>query len=315
MVVTTKQLTERANYLGGSDAAGILGLSKWKTPLQVFMAKIYPNHDESENRIGGKNEPSYWGNKLEDKVAEAFTEVTGKKVNRVKETLIHPEYDFIRANLDRRVVGEDAILECKTAHFLKNKEWENEEIPTEYILQVMHYLAVTGKAVGYIAVLIGGSKFVWKQIDRDEELIKQIIDAEVNFWNNFVISKVPPMVTGSERDSELLARLYPEANPSTSIQLPENHIELIEKRAALKKLINDTETQITEIENLIKAELKDNETGSIGKYLVTWKNQSRTGVDSKKLKEEYPDIFLNCQKTSNFRVMNFREIKEKKESK
>lgn len=310
MAITKRQLMERVNYLGGSDCSAIMGLSHWQTPLGVFMAKVFPDHDDSENRIGGKNEAAYWGNKLEDKVAEAFAEETGKKVYRVKETLIHPYYDFIRANIDRRVIGEDAILECKTASSFKAKEWEGEEIPIEYILQVQHYLAVTGKDKAYFACLIGGQKFVWKEIQRDDDLIKAIIAAEVNFWNNFVLTKEPPMVTGSERDSDLLERLYPDARPESSISLPIGYEEMITIREELQEKAKEVETKIMEIENRIMAELKDNEAGQAGKYLVTWKNQTRTSVDSKKLKELHPGIFQAIQRVNTFRALRFKEINQ-----
>lgn len=310
MAITEQQIEERANYLGGSDAAGILGLSRWKTPLQVFMAKVHPARDDSESRIGGKNEPAYWGNKLEDKVCEAFTEVTGKKVYRVNETLIHPDYPFIRANIDRRVVGEDAGFEAKTASAYKAKEWADEEMPAEYIIQCQHYLAVTGKAYWYLACLIGGQKFIWKSIPRDEELIKQIIEAEVAFWNDFVLKKQPPMVTGREQDSHLLERLYPEAIIGTEAILPEPMAETLKERAEIISTIKEREERLTLIENEVKAGMKDAETARAGQFLISWKNQSRTGIDSKALKERYPDIFEAVQKPSTFRVLRIKEEKE-----
>lgn len=312
MVVTSEMLKERVGYLGGSDASGILGLSRWKTPLQVFMSKVYPNHDESETCIGGKNEAAYWGNKLEDKVAEAFTEKTGKKVYRVNETLIHPEHDFIRANIDRRVVGEDAVLECKTASAYKAQEWAGEDIPAEYILQVMHYLAVTGKDKAYIAVLIGGQKFIWKEVQRDEALIKQILDAEISFWNDFVLTKTPPMVTGSERDGDLLNRLYTDSEPEKTVIFPDEFDTLLKTRDEYLQKVEDLEKSLTYIDNRLKETLKEAEAGTIGNYVVTWKGQSRTSVDAKVLKETYPEAFEKCQKTSSFRVLRIKEKKEKK---
>ncbi|QTD41950.1 YqaJ viral recombinase family protein [Sporosarcina sp. Te-1] len=52
---------------------------------------------------------TYWGNRLE--VAEEFAKRTGKKVRRNNHLLVHPEHDFMLANLDRVVVGERALLE------------------------------------------------------------------------------------------------------------------------------------------------------------------------------------------------------------
>lgn len=87
------------------------------------------------------------------------------------------------ANIDRKIVGQNAILECKTANQYLLKEWEDEEIPASYLLQVQHYLAVTGADRGYIAVLVGGQKFIWKEVPRDEELIEMIIQLEKDFWS------------------------------------------------------------------------------------------------------------------------------------
>ncbi|HHR2781106.1 TPA: YqaJ viral recombinase family protein, partial [Listeria monocytogenes] len=84
------------------------------------------------------------------------------------------------------VVGEDAILECKTASAYLAKEWEADEVPATYLVQIQHYLAVTGKNKAYVAVLIGGNKFIWKEIERDDELINQIIAFELDFWETNV---------------------------------------------------------------------------------------------------------------------------------
>lgn len=312
MVITEEQIVERANYLGGSDVAKILGRSRWGTPLSTYMAKCYPAHDESEHRIGGKNEASYWGNELEDKVCEAFTKVTGKKVARVNETLIHPEHDFIRANIDRRVVGEDAILEAKTCSAFKAKDWEENEIPEEYILQVMHYLAVTGKDVAYVAVLIGGQKFVWKEVRRDEELIKMIVDAEVDFWQNFIIPRIPPLATGSDKDSDILEGLYPTAQPDSQMELePATSLMLLNRETIIKE-IDELEEKKAAIENRIKEAMKDVETATSGGYKITWKNQSATRVDSKKLKELAPDIYAQYSYTSESRVLRIAKPRKGK---
>lgn len=311
MVITKEQLQERANYMGGSDAAAIMGLSKWKTPLMVYMAKVYPNPDNTETKIGGKNEAAYWGQELEDIVAKNFAKETGKRVQRVNKTLVHPEYPFICANLDRTVVGEDALLEVKTASAYKADEWVDDEIPMEYVIQVMEYLAITGDKGAYFACLLGGQKFVWKYIPRDEELIKQIIDAMVNFWNTYIIPKTPPVATGSDRDSDLLGRLYPEAEAGSVLELPVTDEVILDQMKALEAEIEVREDRVTEIKNQIKQEMQDKETAQAGKYIVTWKNQDRTSVDSKALKEKFPAVYESCTKKTTSRVLRTAIRKEK----
>jgi len=311
MVITKEQLHERANYLGGSDSAAILGLSKWKTPLMVFMAKVFPNPDNTENTIGGKNEAAYWGSELEDIVAKNFQKLTGKRVQRVNKTLVHPQHKFICANLDRTIVGEDALLEVKTCSAYKAEEWEGDNIPMEYVVQVQHYLAVTGEAGAYFACLIGGQRFVWKYVPRDEELIKTIIDALVDFWTRFVIPKTPPVATGADRDTDLLGQMYPVAGEGTSITLPDVDEVLLDQMKELEDQIDLKKERVDEIKNQIRQEMQDNETALAGKYIVTWKNQSRTSIDSKALKEKFPAIYETVARTTTSRAFRTAVKKEK----
>jgi putative phage-type endonuclease len=311
MVITKEQLQERANYMGGSDAAAIMGLSKWKTPLMVYMAKVYPNPDNSENCIGGKNEAAYWGEELEDIVAKNFSKVTGKKVQRVNKTLVHPDYPFICANLDRTIVKEEALLEIKPASAYKGDEWEDDDIPMEYVIQVMEYLAITGDQGGYIACLLGGQKFVWKYIPRDEELIKQIIDAMVSFWNTYIIPKTPPVATGSERDEDMLKRLYPDAEKGSEIELPDTYEVMIDQMKELEADVKIKDERITEVKNQIKQLMAENEAAKAGKYLVTWKNQVQTGFDKKGLKEKHPAIYESFETKGTIRVLRTAIRKEK----
>src|SRR5690606_38205158 len=139
----------------------------------------------------------------------------------------HKKYPFIKANVDRFVVGESAILECKTTSAYLGKEWEGEEVPATYLVQVQHYLAVTGKEKGYIAVLIGGNRFIWKEIERDEELIKMIIDAEKHFWEYHVQQGHAPELDGSSAAEQYLKERYEQAEKDKEVVLPGEYKELL----------------------------------------------------------------------------------------
>lgn len=78
---------------------------------------------------------------------------------------------------------------------------EDDEIPSSYLAQVQHYLAVTGYKKAYIAVLIGGNRFIWKEIERDEELINLIIDKEKDFWERYILGNEIPDMDGSDATS------------------------------------------------------------------------------------------------------------------
>lgn len=306
MTLTEEQLKERATYIGASDAAAVLGLSRYKTPIEVWGEKtgIVPAEDISEKL------PVICGNALEQLVADLFTKKTGKVVHRVNQTIYHPKFPFIACNLDRRVVGEDALLEAKTANQFKLKEWQDEaEIPKEYIVQVLHQLAVTGKAYGYLACLIGNTDFVWKRIDRDEALIEEIIAKEVAFWKGFVEPKVMPTKV-TARDGDVLAKVFPESEPETTVSLTDEANRLCESLEALALDAKAIESVIEQEKNLLKVLLKENSVGVTDKYRVTWKTQSSTRIDSKKLKAEQPSVFDQYAKVSESRVLRTAPIKK-----
>ena len=142
-------LKRRKNGIGGSDAGVLLGFNRYKGQFNVYVDKV-TEHTEDLS----ENEKVYWGNVFEPIVAKEFARRTGKKVERVNAILRHPKYEYIIANIDRRVVGENAILECKTTGAFNEAEWKDEEIPESYICQCQHYMAVTGAEKCYIACLI-----------------------------------------------------------------------------------------------------------------------------------------------------------------
>lgn len=290
----------RKTFIGGSDAAAILGLSRWKTPLQVWAEKTGQITPED---ISGKLNVKL-GIRLEDAVADLFCEATGFKVRRVNETLFSDEHEFLAANIDRRVVGDDSILECKTTSAFNAKAWEGEEIPQEYIIQCLHYLAVTGMSKAYIAVLIGNQDFKWKIIERDEKTISAIIDQEVKFWNEFIVPVVMPTRIMAA-DSWILNSLFPEQQPNTTIPLTDEILKKVELRTSIIADMDNLEKQKNQIENEIRAFLGDNEGGeaSVAGRITkaTWKAQRVAPfIDNEKLK--FDGIY------QKYELMNFKRV-------
>lgn len=296
-------LYERTKGIGGSDASIILGLNKWKTPFELWLEKT--GQSNLEDSAG---EAAYFGNILEDVVAKEFEVRSGKKVRRNNFMLRHPEHEFINANIDRKVVGEDALLECKTASAYLAKDWEDDEIPDAYMIQVQHYLGVTGYAHAYIAVLVGGQRFIWKDIKRDEELIQMIFDAEVHFWNHHVLGNIPPALDGSSAAEEFLKERYKKTDPDKIVDLSFSYKEKIDNYLELKQSIKQLGKLAKETENQIKLELEEAETGFVKDYQVNWKPIVANRVDSKLLKSKYPDVYRSVLKQSQYRKFNVEEI-------
>lgn len=299
-------LQERQSGLGGSDAGTILGVNKWKSKTQLFFEKRNP-----ELRQEIDNEYIYWGNVLEDVVAKEFENRTGKRVRRDNRMLRHPEHKFMFANMDRVVVGEKALLECKTTSQYNKDLWEGDDIPAQYLCQVQHYMAVTGYEKAYIAVLLGGNTFIWKEIERDEELISILINAEKDFWENNIQAGAIPEIDGSNATSDFINHMYKEID-NEEIALGEDVNPLLKGIEACKRDIKETKELQSKYENQLKDQLGHNIAGKTESYLVTWKPQTRKSLDSKRLKEEQADLIKDYYKESETRVLRIKEIKEEK---
>lgn len=290
----------RKSGIGGSDASAILGFNRYKSAFQLYIEKTSEFVEESDN------ESAYWGNVLEDVVAREFAKRTGKKIRKINRMLRHPKHYFMTANLDRDVVGEKAFLECKTASEYLKDSWNGEDVPAAYLCQLQHYLAVTGYEKAYIAVLIGGNKFVWKEVARDDEFIELMIQHEKAFWENHVLANVPPAIDGSTSASELLAKMYPQDDGS-AIMLDEQSNTLIEAIESLKAEEKQLELQRKEYENQLKMTLGESAEGHSDRFKVTYKTITSSRLDSKRLKEEQPAIYEKYIKESLSRRLSIKE--------
>jgi len=296
-------LNERRRGIGGSDAAAIAGVHRWKSALEVWLEKMGQIQPQEEN------EKMYWGTRLEEVVAEEFSKRTCKKVQRCNFILQNPKYPFMLANIDRAVVGEKAGLECKTAGEWSGKNIiENDFLP-EHILQVQHYLMVTGWERWYLAILIGGQKFLYKEVLPDFEIIGYLTKIESDFWG-LVEAGIPPLADGSEACSNILEKMYPKSN-GEAIELPSSALGLIEQYNTAKNDVKAAEYLKDDATNQLKNLLGDNEKGRVGQYVVNWRSQTQNRTDTKALKEKFPDVAAQVLKETTFRKMEIKEEKSK----
>ena len=295
-------LEYRRKGIGGSDAGAIVGLNPWASPYTVWadkLGKLPPKEDNEALRVGRD---------LENYVAQRFTEATGKKVIRRNNIFLHDDYDFILANVDRQVVGENAGLECKTAKAINLKRFKDQDFPDQYYAQCVHYMAVMGWDRMYLAVLIMGSEFKVYVLERDEEEIEALISAEVAFWEDYVKTLTPPPIDGSNATSEALKGIYPGGEEEKVMLFDRD--EALENYFRLKEEKKSLEEQIAQIENTLKEDLGDNEVGTADGFKVTWKKQSRDSFDAKKYAKDHPELDLSgYYKHSEYRVFKIKQEK------
>lgn len=288
-------LEYRKQGIGGSDVAAVCGLSRWKSPMGIWMEKT----GQVESEPAG--EAAYWGTMMEPIVRQEFITRTGLQVNQVKAILQHKRFPFMLANLDGVLIDPErgeGVFEAKTAGTYSAAEWEK-GIPDAYALQVQHYMEVTGLNFVYVAVLIGGNNFQWRLIERDEGVIDLLVSIESRFWR-LVEQKIPPDIDGSKASVELLNRLYPNGAKS-SIELPSDALALIVQYEEAQQ----EEKRLSEVKDLaankLKAMLEEHELGQIGDRLVSWKSVKSERLDSKALKLDQPEIYRQYARESSYR--------------
>ena len=276
-------LEARKQGIGGSDMAAILGFNKYSDAVSVWLDK------RGELPPVEENEPMYWGNVLEEVVAQEFAKRTGWKVRNNNYTLQSIEHPYLLANIDREIVGVDAGLECKTANAFKRDEWEGDEVPTSYYIQCQHYMAVTGKSSWWIACLLGGNTFIYKEIPRNEDVIEAIIREGKTFWD-MVQNGTAPAVTGSESSAEALKMMYGKSNEQV-VELDDVAVNYINQYNTAKAKIKEAEVAKAEAENILKSLLGENEVGTVGGFKVTWKmRKGASRFNTKQFQADHPEL-------------------------
>lgn len=282
----------RKQGIGGSDAGAICGFNPWRSAIDVYVDKTSEKVEDIDN------EAMRVGRDLEDYVAQRFMEATGKKVRRRNALLQHDKHAWMLADIDREIVGENALLECKTANAYSSDKWADGKIPESYELQCHHYMAVTGAEKVYIACLIMGIEFVVREIERDEEVIANLISIEEDFWFNHVVEKRMPPPDGSDAAGNAIREMYIASRTET--------LDLSGMAGRMARY-NDIEVLMGSLkaeQEMIKQEIMlamgEADTALVGNRKVTWKSQKgRVSIDAKKLREELPDVYETYSKVGN----------------
>ena len=292
----------RSQYIGGSDAAAVVGMNSFSSPYSLWAEKTGKTPGFSGNLA------TEVGTYLEEFVAQKFAEETGKKVRNCNYSFLNSEYPFAIANIDREIVGEDAGLEIKTTDSLNLKKFKNGEYPANYYCQCVHYMAITGKKRWYLAVLIGNKEFKRFTIERDEAEIAALMGAEKAFWE-CVKNDTPPAIDGSKATTESIKAIYADSNDESIVDLMAYKKDLA-TYTALGQQIKELQTQQDEAANRIKAFMGESSGGFCDGFKASWKSQSRKTFDVKSFAEAHPDIDISTYyKESSYRTFKITESK------
>ena len=291
----------RKKSIGGSEASTVCGLNPYSSLIELWADKtgrIPPKEDSEAMRIGRD---------LEEYVAKRFCEATGKKVRRRNAMFQHDKYDFITANVDREIVGENAGLECKTTSVMNKSDFEGGQIPLNYLCQCRHYMNVMGYEKMYLAVLVMGRAFYWYEIPYDKSEGDTLLSMEIDFWEKHIKPDVRPEPDGSESAGRVLKEVFSEQRANTIAMFEQ--AKTVDELMAVKAQIKELETREEELKQRLILALDGNDEGLTEKFSVTWREQTRNTVDTKELKKQMPEVYERFLKPSKSRVFKINERK------
>ena len=290
-------LRERKNYLGGSELASICGVSSFdKTALDIYLSKVNPYIVEL-TKDDPNYEAAYWGTKQEEIIAERYAEERSVIVTTSPTLIKHPKHPFIACNIDRWVGNREYILECKTSHFYKMKQWGEQgtdQIPESYLIQVAYYAAICDVPKVDIAVLIGGQDFRIYTYERNKVLEEKLIKIACNFWHNHIEKRIPPKCVNT-RDT---FNLFPQSNYH-EIVAEDNIIEKLEQLKTKKEEESRIQSTIEKLKTDIQEFMRDYDVliDNQGNVIATWKNTAPKSLfDLKTFREKYREIYEKCIK-------------------
>ena len=300
-------LGQRQKFITASGFASIISANPFQSPYQYWEEKLAEIPIVSED-----NERMEIGREIEDFIASQYMKRTGRKVREDNKIRIHPKCPHMAVNIDRLIVSENGdgsgYLECKNVDGWVYNSWESDEqggkrVPTYYYCQVQFGLAVTGWDYGAFAILVGGNKLVIQPIKRDDKFIEEMETYAEDWWEKHINQRIPPEMESSDFKRSV--------NVGGEYEADEKYIVIHKLLLETKEQIGILDKRKKELESQIYSKIGENDIIVYKDQIIcTWKLQGRSGLDSKRLGAEAPDIYTKYEKISHFRVLRPKKIKE-----
>ena len=269
----------RKKGIGGSDIAGVCGLSTYNSPLWVYLDKTSQLPEDDKENIAAE-----LGLELEAFLSRKFVQRMAKNegihidLKKMPYILQDDKIDYFLVNLDRFFKHPQkgwCCVELKTTTEFKRDYWKGDNVPDEYYAQVQWQLMITGWEWCYLVFLIGNRTLDIKLIKRNEKVISNLMTKGTEFWTEFVEKNIPPAPVGLDSDSEALKILYPEEQLKSGLELTAKEedevlamINIIDEQKEIEKVAKNNKIKA---QQYIKSVIGNNEYMVAGNKKITYK--------------------------------------------
>lgn len=324
MNATTAQHLEfiaaRRHYIGGTDAAAIVGVSPWASKLSVYLDKTAPEKAEDRDTFAMRR-----GLVLERFIADEFCRSHPGLVTYHPKPMVRTDWGFpAGASLDFYVAREDrprtpiGLMDSKTAmSFYSRRQWkepdpnrglEEGDLPDAYYVQLQWYLAVTGLPRAWAAADTGDDSLTVVPVQPNERVQTRLITACREFWQEHIEGGVMPEPDGSAGDGEALQAMWPDTVPDPPVPLEDELAAvIISDYLAHEAKAKEHKGAADKAKQQLQALMGEHERAQVGSWLMTWKPVSAMRIDSKRLKAERPEIAAEYSTESTSRRFAVKE--------
>lgn len=253
-------LMNRKTGIGGSDVAAILGLSPWRTAVDVYMDKVSPETKEIGSVAMRR------GQFLEPLIVELYAEATGNEVwhNKENESWTHPIDTFLKTTPDGVVThlnGARSVFEAKSAAGRGAQHWFD-GVPAFYATQIQHEMYVMGFDSAELAYLINDD-FAYLSVSKRDDYADTVVPILHDFWMNHVLPEKFP----EPRTIEDYKRVYAQSVAGSTTQASMEMLNALDQLLYYKDLegrqsviMKQTKEKISELDLEVRAYMRDFET-------------------------------------------------------
>lgn len=288
--------------LGASDAAAILGVSKWRTALDVFNDKMGISGPDK------KQEHQQWGLLLEPALAARYTQDTGRRLRRIG-TARSKDHPLLYAHPDRVVLGEPGLVEIKVSY----RRWD--EIPIYYKTQAIQQLICTDREWVDFAVLEGGQRFNpdWRY-ERNRDIEADFIAELEEWWQRHIVGKEPPEMDGGKGGLTYLRKTYPANLAGTEVVATASMLPTIDRYRGTRANREQAEREEERLKQEVMRLIGDASyiVGPFGK--ITWTRFLANKTDWKSVALDLENMILKGQAGELEKPADWRRLEAAEES-
>lgn len=301
MTLTTEQLTRRQRGIGASEIGAVLGLDPYRTPFDVWYAKVHPSEQPQIQTAAMQR-----GHRLEPIVADMYAEQHAGVRLETSDTVAHADAPWALATPDRLVLvpsQEHGLLEIKTKRQWTARSWGEsgtQDVPLVVVAQVQWQLFVTGRPWCDVALLIDGEEYREYHFARDDESIGAMVEQAVHFWETHVLGQVPPALDGQRVTAYLEQRFRQRSN--ALVTASEDAARWLWELDATNRALKGLEADKERLTNYLKDAVGEAKgiVGEAGRFV--WAEQ-KGGIDYKGLAES---LGATAEQIEAFRRPSFR---------